>query len=157
MESKILFYEKQQFRQLWLWLLFLVLYGFLFYKIIFMKDFGTAHSLFDFFPIIIIVIITLLFWFLKLETKIKDDGIYIRFFPVIIKPKFYSWDALEKAYVKKYNPLLDYGGWGIRFGAYNVSGNIGLQLIFKTGKQLLIGTQEPDKIEAILNSKFFKK
>jgi TATA-box binding protein (TBP) (component of TFIID and TFIIIB) len=34
--------------------------------------------------------------------------------------------------------------------AYNVSGNQGVQLFFTNGKKLLIGTQKPEEITAIL-------
>jgi hypothetical protein len=36
--------------------------------------------------------------------------------------------------------------------AFNATGNIGLQLVFKDGKKLLIGTQKPAEIEAVLAS-----
>ncbi len=147
MELKVLFQEEQQFRQWWLWLLFLVLL----FKIVICNDYGTATNWTDFTPILIIVTVIILFWTIKLETKIKEDGIYIRFFP-LLKTKFYSWDTIEKAVVKKYNPLLDYGGWGIRLGAYNISGNMGLQLEFVNGTKLLIGTQKPEEIQKILNN-----
>jgi hypothetical protein len=45
---------------------------------------------------------------------------------------------------------MEYGGWGIRYGrkgrAYNVSGNMGLDLTLKPSKSFLIGTQTPDSI-----------
>ena len=56
--------------------------------------------------------------------------------------------------MRSYNPIRDYGGWGIRWGtkgkAYNVSGNRGLYLEFSDGKQLLIGLQKPEEfVEAL--------
>jgi hypothetical protein len=61
-----------------------------------------------------------------------------------------------KAYIRKYNPIKDYGGWGIRWGsfrkgnAYNMSGNMGLQLVFKDGKKLLFGTQRSSELDQII-------
>jgi TATA-box binding protein (TBP) (component of TFIID and TFIIIB) len=57
--------------------------------------------------------------------------------------------------VREYAPLSEYGGWGLRYSvnhgkAYNVSGNQGVQLFFTNGKKLLIGTQKPEEITAIL-------
>jgi hypothetical protein len=50
--------------------------------------------------------------------------------------------------------LKEYGGWGIRMGrnnkAYNVSGNIGIQIIFNDESKLLIGTNEPEEIANVL-------
>lgn len=50
--------------------------------------------------------------------------------------------------IRKYNAIRDYGGWGVkrklRWGrAYNVSGNIGLQIYLNNGKKVLFGTQKP--------------
>jgi TATA-box binding protein (TBP) (component of TFIID and TFIIIB) len=52
--------------------------------------------------------------------------------------------------------LLEYGGWGIKYGrkgkAYNVSGNRGVQLVFKDGKQLLIGSQRAEELAEAISS-----
>jgi hypothetical protein len=63
---------------------------------------------------------------------------------------------LSKIYVREYSPLGEYGGWGIRYTisgagkAYNISGKIGLQLEFTTGKKVLIGTHKGEEIKEIL-------
>lgn len=48
-------------------------------------------------------------------------------------------------------PIKEYGGWGIKgkfkSKAYNVSGNIGLQLYLKNGRKVLFGTQRQEAIE----------
>jgi hypothetical protein len=44
-----------------------------------------------------------------------------------------------------YSPLLNYGGWGIRKGAYNVSGNKGVQFELYDDERFLIGTQKPEE------------
>jgi len=63
--------------------------------------------------------------------------------------------------VRKYKPLLEYGGYGIRgFGnnrALNISGNTGLQLVFKDGRKLLIGTKKGHEMIEMLNSRPLKK
>jgi hypothetical protein len=53
--------------------------------------------------------------------------------------------------------LTEYGGWGLRLGlfgkgtAFNVSGDIGLQLEFTDDRKLLIGTNKPDELIETLN------
>lgn len=88
---------------------------------------------------------------LKLEVWLDSDGIHYRFFPLISKNKLISKGEIQRFEIRKYNPLLDYGGWGIKkrfkWGrAYNVSGNIGLQLYLKNGKKVLFGTQRSQAI-----------
>jgi len=103
------------------------------------------------------IAIMILFLLLKLETEVKPDGIYIRFFPFHIRFKRFAREDLSEYYARQYKPLWEYGGWGIRFSlrygkAYNVSGNQGVQLVFKSGKKLLIGTQKPEELEAAIRS-----
>jgi len=101
--------------------------------------------------LVLLAILSLFIFSLRMETKIKTDGIYVRFTPFHIKHKYYPWEVIHQAYIREYNPLREYGGWGIRMGlfghgwAYNVSGNIGIQLIMKDGSKLLIGTRQPHK------------
>lgn len=59
-----------------------------------------------------------------------------------------------RAYSRTYNPLMEYGGWGIRYGlqgrAFNMRGDQGVQLELRSGQRVLIGSQDPDALaEAI--------
>ena len=103
-------------------------------------------------------LMALIFLFCKLVTEIDKDGIRVRFFPFLLKEKYFEWKDIEYAYIREYKPLREYGGWGVRYGkgksgrAYNTKGKIGLQLQFLDGKKLLIGTQIPNDIELYLNN-----
>ncbi len=97
------------------------------------------------------VAIILLFLLVRLETFVRPDGLYVRLFPLHIKFKKFTGDEIAEHYPCTYRPMLDYGGWGIRCGlkgkkAYNLKGNRGLQLVFKSGKKLLIGSQKPNEL-----------
>lgn len=101
------------------------------------------------------ILFLVLFLTLKLETKVRSDGLYVRFFPVHIRYKKFGAADLEQYYARTYKPMLEYGGWGIRFGkngrAYNANGNKGVQLVLKNGKKLLIGSQKPDELVAAID------
>lgn len=92
----------------------------------------------------------------RLETIIKKNRIFVRFFPFHIKFKYYAWDTLTKSYVREYSALIEYGGWGLRYGifgngtAFNISGNKGLQLEFLNNKKLLIGINKPEELTSVL-------
>ncbi len=162
MDTDILFKEKQKFRQWWMWLILLsvnifFLYG-IYRQVVMGKTFGD-NPMSNAALIIVTVLtfgITLLFQAFRLETIIKKDGIYVRFFPFHLRYNHYAWHDLTRCFVRKYSPLREYGGWGIRIGlggkgkAYNVSGNQGLQLEFTTGKRLLIGTNKPEEVTKTL-------
>ena len=91
------------------------------------------------------LVILFLFGFSTLTTVIGKSGIRFRFFPFQMKDRVIRWEEVETSEIITFNPLRDYGGWGIRskngVRVYNVSGNKGLQLKLKSGKIILIGTQ----------------
>lgn len=96
-------------------------------------------------------------WFLRLELSVTDKGIEYRYPPFVNRRKMIAWDDLRSARVRKYNPVFEYGGWGVRFGfpagrAYNVQGNMGLQLEFRNGKKLLIGCKDAQTMESVLKT-----
>lgn len=106
--------------------------------------------------VVVVVFIFVLFIFTKLETRIDEAGITIRFFPFQRIYYYVKWDEVSEVSVRTYKPIREYGGWGIRYSlkngkAYNVSGNKGLQLTLVSGKKFLIGTQKPEQLEAFLH------
>ncbi|WP_291104519.1 MULTISPECIES: DUF6141 family protein [unclassified Flavobacterium] len=163
MENDILFTEQQKFKQWWLWLIllavnFVFIFG-IYKQMILGQPFGDKpmSNIGLFMGFGIVLLLTILFYYFKLETTLKTDGIYVRFFPIHIKYKIYTWDMINKSFVRKYNAITEYGGWGVRYGifgsgkALNVSGNQGLQLVFANNKKLLIGTNKPQELsEALL-------
>ena len=97
----------------------------------------------------------LLIFSAKLSVQINNEEIHYRWFPFHFKTQIIPWNVVATAEVRKYNPLREYGGWGIKGWtaqnrAYNVDGNIGLQLVLRNGKRVLIGTKQSEKLEALL-------
>lgn len=162
MESQSLFTEKQRFTQWWFWLIVIgVNVIFIignYQQVICGKPFGD-HPMSDNGLLIGLGITLAATYFLiniRLETKVKEDGIYIRFFPIHLAYKKYTWERIDKIFVRAYKPIPEYGGWGIRYGifgsgmAYNIKGNKGIQLILTDGSRLLIGTQNPSEVATVL-------
>lgn len=161
MDNEILFSETQRFRQWWLWILLIGSNVFTFYavykQVINGRTFGDkpASNTELLISTGITLLTTVLFLIIRLDTQIKKDGVYVKFFPLHLKFRHYYWAQLSKYYVRKYSPMGEFGGWGLRFGfggkAYNISGNQGLQLEFTNNKRLLIGTQKPEELTEALN------
>jgi len=93
---------------------------------------------------------------LRLETEVRGDGLYVRFFPFHRGYKRFTRGDLQDYYACQYRPIREYGGWGIRYGAkgkaYNVSGNKGVQLVLGSGKRLLIGSQRAQELAEAIDS-----
>lgn len=151
------FSERQRFRQIWLWAILAGL-GLLFVwafiqQIIMGIPWGnnpasdTGLLIFSLIPFGIIT----LFLVARLETRIDERGISYRFIPFHRNWREIEWKMISRAYVRQYNPISEFGGWGVRYGsgsskAYNVSGNHGLQIELKHGQKILIGTLKPGEI-----------
>ncbi|WEK17544.1 MAG: DUF6141 family protein [Candidatus Pedobacter colombiensis] len=161
-QQEIFFTEDQMFRQWWLWLILLGIDGtilFWLYEQLTLKTQVSGKSVSNYALLTsagVVVLVTALFFCIRLNTQIKRDGVYMKFFPFHWSYKYYSWDMIAKSYVRTYSPLGEYGGWGIRHSnsgegmAYNISGNKGLQLELNNGKKILIGTNKPEELEAVL-------
>lgn len=148
--------EKQRFRQWWIWFILLLpsvgaVVGLAFeYK-------STAHiSTESILGLAILLLVGLALLLVRLDTRIEPSGISVRLFPFHLKYKRYAWAELESVHVRKYDPIGEFGGWGYRSwggkkgNAWNISGNKGIQLKFKSGRELLIGTLKPEQVNGFL-------
>jgi hypothetical protein len=105
---------------------------------------------------VIFLFISGLFMVTKLETRIDENGIHVKFFPFIFRWRTYSWETIEKIYVRDCQPLWEFGGWGYRIGimgqgnALILSGKTGIQLELKSRKKMFIGTKRKADIEQII-------
>lgn len=108
-------------------------------------------------PLVVTFFADLILIALRLNTKINKEGIYFQLFPFQLKGKLITWSEVASIEVRKYSPIKEYGGWGFRYGfkngkAYNVSGNMGLQMVLKNGDKILIGTQKSEELETYLKN-----
>ena len=168
-----IFKEVQRFNQWWLIALFISVYSVIGYKfLLFYREketFNNDELSEQIFPGVILVLTTILIFSLKLKTRIDENGISYQFSPFHLKAKYIPWESIERCSVRKYSPILEFGGWGFRgilklklFGigkngkAYNVRGNIGIQMILKDGAKILIGTQEKEQAKQVLKNYSYK-
>jgi hypothetical protein len=159
------FSETQRFRQWWIWLLLLFAVVVIAVKINYRVTIVdgaivSKHLSWQISRMALVMLVVVLFWLLRLEVTITELGITYRFYPLQIRYRNIQWEEVEKAYVRIYKPIPEFGGWGIKFGrngrALNVSGNVGLQIEYKTGKRLLIGTIKRDELEAFMKGLYEK-
>jgi len=141
-----LFEEKQKFTQWWIWILLLL-------PVIFALSNESSNSNIGG---LILIIILLLFYLFELRVKVNEEGIHYQFFPFHFHLYSIKKDEIEKIEALKYRPLLDYGGWGIRYGfkgkCYNVKGNLGVKVFLKNGSSILFGSQKHQELERALQS-----
>ena len=150
------FKEEQKFNQWWLWLI-LILMGVLpiigIYKQLILGEKLGDNPMSDISLLIFSIImfsLVGLFLIMKLKTSIDKNGINMHFFPFI--KKSVDWQQIKNVKVVNYGFV---GGWGIRlwtkYGTvYNVKGDKGLEIVLKSGKKFLIGTQKETELSTII-------
>ena len=135
--NNIIFKEEQRFTQWWIWLILIIT--------LIMPPLVNPQDSSNYYLIISILILALIY-FTRLTTLVTKEGLHYRFFPFHFKEKIIKIDEIMTYEQITYNPIFDYGGWGIRYGskgkAYNVKGNIGVIILLKNGKKILFGTQD---------------
>ncbi|ESA33884.1 hypothetical protein N836_19810 [Leptolyngbya sp. Heron Island J] len=155
--------EVQRFSSLgWVWLVILPIAGLIWYsayqQLIAGQPVGTRSA-----PDLMLIIywfafgiaMPLLFLGGGMRTEVRANGLHLHALPFPFCSKYIDYNAIQTYEARKYRPLRDFDGWGIRFGlggkAYTVSGNQGVQIVFKDGRRLLIGSQHPDQLVDAIN------
>jgi len=105
-------------------------------------------------PLLLVVLAGL--WFIKLSVRVDDFGIHYQLVPFLNRWRHWPWSEFRQVFPRTYSPLGDYGGWGLRGLpgnlAYNIWGTTGLQLVFRSGNKLLLGTQQPAELRQVLTA-----
>ena len=98
----------------------------------------------------LILLITRFTW---LDVEVGADGIRYRFVP-FIRWRLIPWASIQRLEVCKYDPLTDYGGWGVKRGRkgwiYNVSGDDALRITHTDGHILMLGIKDVARWRAAL-------
>jgi hypothetical protein len=154
MAGNVVILEEQRFNQKWI---YIILFSILAISIVI----GIAvfinkeeHYLLSMLPVALMIALIVLFKRMTLSMRINDQLLAYRFKPFQLRYKTIDKGAVDSLSVISYNPIADYGGWGIRVGAkgwaYTTSGSYGISIRLKNKKHVLIGTNKPEDISAFL-------
>ncbi len=103
------------------------------------------------------VVMYFIFFRAQMITEVYDEKITVKFFPLIWTERVYKKEDIESFKVEKYNSLLRFGGWGLRYRstkemAINTSGNMGVLLLMKNGKKIMLGSKDTDNFSQALET-----
>src|SRR5210317_1104877 len=115
MKEGVVYKETQSFRQWYIWLILIGINA--------LWVFGIYQQVIQGIPfgnnpvsnngLILIAFLTvafsLFFGNIKLTTIVKEDGIYVQFFPLQLSLKKYAFSELAHIYMRKYSGLKEYG------------------------------------------------
>jgi hypothetical protein len=152
----IYFREVQKNGQWWLWAVVLIPCALVGYgavqQLVFGKPWGDRAMSDAGLVMLVLFLTAVIIWLYKtqLVTEVRGEGVQVQF-KWFWRPRLIPLSTIHSYEVVTYRPLADYGGWGIRYGfnggkAYTSSGNRGVQLEFKDGGRLLIGSQRPEEL-----------
>lgn len=107
------------------------------------------------------VLIPIFVFMLRFDLKIENGEIVFQYFPFHMKPKRLSIKEIQNYKIVRFDPLGDYGGWGVRKKTntigYITPSDRGVIVLLDGEMQLTFGTDEPkdlymaiDKIHKIL-------
>ena len=96
----------------------------------------------------------------ELDVAVRPGEIELSFCP--LAGRTIPVDAIRSCTARRYRPILEYGGWGYRWGrggsrAYNVRGNRGVQIVLQDGKTILIGSQRPEELASAIQAAGFRE
>jgi hypothetical protein len=94
----------------------------------------------------------LAFYWMRLIVEVLDDKVTIRYVPLVRNE--FLLDEIEGVEARTYQPIREYGGWGIRGlsskRAYNVSGDKGVELTLADGRKVMIGSQRAEELALVI-------
>ncbi|MCF3943793.1 DUF6141 family protein [Oceanobacillus alkalisoli] len=156
-QNHVIYREIQKPRQIWAWVLVMLialLFWYIFIQqILFGIPIGSKPA-----PDVILIIAWSLFGvifpavmigFIKLITEVRKDGIYVLFMPFHFHYRNFLYKDIEDYESIDYD-LSNFGGWGVRINlkgekAYTMYGKQGIKLFLKN-ETVVIGTQKPNEI-----------
>jgi hypothetical protein len=152
-KQEVLFFERQYMMT---WVLVVVLLGGLGIPLI-MAFVKGVPPIVAFMTLVFIVILLL---FASMQTKVTREKLLVSFGLLPLIKFSYRIDDVRAFEVRSYQPVGEYGGWGIKGSkqnrALNMRGSEGVQLelLDKQGSmwKLLIGSQMPEKLASALRT-----
>ena len=154
--------EKQKFLNPWAWLVVIAGLGFFSWafisQVFYAKTIGNnpAPSFLLGFSALVFLCLVIFFVITFLEVRVDQNTIYLRYYPFVMRK--YSFDDIKSLELVKYNPLRDFGGWGIRVNgretAYTMGGHYGIKIELMVGGSILIGVKDRLKYKPLINYQY---
>ncbi len=157
----VIFHEEQRFQQWWVWLLVygvaaLQWWGFI-QQIVLGQPWGNRPApdwMMWLFWLFFGIGLPALFHYIKLTVDVTPEQIVIHYRP--LTRQTIALTEVVQVEARTYQPLREFGGYGIRgvarTRAYNISGNQGVSLTLRHGQSVLLGSQRAAELALAIDS-----
>lgn len=155
MRRNIQYQEIQQFRQNWLWYL-LISSGFISILPLIIFTASGEIKLVEGLTVIGLVLAInianlLMFYYIRFEIKMSDEGISYRWWPFFRKYSALPWSQVDYVTMRRYSNSKFGYHISKEFGkVHNVNGPDGYQVVLYSGKKYFFGTQRKLSVENVL-------
>jgi hypothetical protein len=96
------------------------------------------------------IVIPVFVFLLRFDLQIENGEIKFQYFPFHLKPKRLSIKEIKNYKIVRYDPLGDYGGWGVQKKkntiGYITPSNRGVIVLVENEMQLTFGTDQPKEL-----------
>jgi len=159
--NRVIFKEQQRFSNWILWMLLISMaVGVWFWLIatVVLSTGSASGSEDSIAPVWFVVLIWLVIgiilpgfvFMLRFDLQIENGEIIFQYFPFQLKPKRLSIKEIQNYKIVRYDPLGDYGGWGVRKKAntigYITSSDRSVTVLVDDEMQLAFGTDQPKEL-----------
>lgn len=107
-------------------------------------------------PFTAMFLVLALLWSIKLRWTLSKTEFSFTYFPFVWKTRTFSSSEIESVEIMKINSLLEFGGWGLRYGrlgkAYTTYGNHILHVKLKKGTAINVTVQRPKQAREFLEN-----
>jgi hypothetical protein len=147
-----IFSEKQKMKGIWIALIpALIIVTLSMYQ----KGFNSTDLTPMITSITLVLLVIILLLKMQLKTAIFEDRIEVQYFPFHLKQRIIRFDELTSFETRVADCAKEYWGWGYKGTkknrSYTAYGDFGLQLTFKNGNRLFIGSQKQGELEQVVN------
>lgn len=141
---------------LWCYVLVLAILASCLLPLVFIPEIASKETLNV--SIIISVVFLSLFCFFGFFFAVDRHEVVVRMGLFRIPILRISLDSILSAEIMEFRPLMDFGGWGIRFGknkttGYFMSGKQGVLVTTNIGKKYLLGSDTPERLVQVIQSR----
>lgn len=85
----------------------------------------------------------------RLETIVSDTGVHVRWIPFHKRYLHFRWEEMSEGFLTKFVPPSGLPGAKVSTGwSYKIQSSIGIRLLLKSGKELFLGSERPQKLRA---------
>ena len=104
--------------------------------------------------VVMLFVLTLTVALMRLDVEVRRDHVFIAFGPIHLIRKRIHFSEIEAVRGLTYRPLLEFGGWGIRWRpgrtAWTIRGNQAAAITLATGRQIYVGSEHPQRLAGAL-------